>query len=224
MILAALLATAFATGGALYQNECASCHGAALQGSTQAPALLGVGAEAVDFMLRTGRMPAATTGWQDVRHPPVLDAREIDALVAYVVGRSHGSPKLPRVRSGDAFHGRAVFAENCAACHGVTGSGGSVGNANVAPALDKATPVEVAEAVRIGPDVMPRFNRDVLSDRDVDDIVAYLALFRNSQLDPGGIAMENLGPVAEGFVAWAVGIGLLLLCIRWIATIQNDAR
>ena len=42
--------------------------------------LVGVGAAAADFQLRTGRMPLAVIGKQAVRKPPAYDNDEIEAL------------------------------------------------------------------------------------------------------------------------------------------------
>jgi len=51
-------------GAKLFAANCATCHGMNLQGTTQAPSLIGVGAAAVDFQVGTGRMPLAATGPQ----------------------------------------------------------------------------------------------------------------------------------------------------------------
>jgi ubiquinol-cytochrome c reductase cytochrome c subunit len=52
-------------GAALYLQSCAACHGPGGVGSAAGPPLIGVGAAAADFMLRTGRMPlsALATGY-----------------------------------------------------------------------------------------------------------------------------------------------------------------
>ena len=34
--------------------------------------------------------------------------------------------------------------------------------------------MQVAEAIRAGPGVMPRFGHDVLSERNIDDIASYI--------------------------------------------------
>src|SRR4029077_19949896 len=46
-----------AAGQAVYSARCASCHGSEGQGTALGPPLIGVGAAAADFQLRTGRMP-----------------------------------------------------------------------------------------------------------------------------------------------------------------------
>jgi ubiquinol-cytochrome c reductase cytochrome c subunit len=204
----------------LYENRCSSCHGLSLQGSSNGPPLIGKSAADVDFMLRTGRMPAAVAWEQPAAQRPEFDDGEIRALVAYVVLVGQGSPALPTLRPGNVVRGRAAFAQNCAACHGVTGRGASVGYSEVAPSLAAAAPMVVAEAVRVGPGVMPAFGHDVISASDLDDVVAYVALLqrRSRAENPGGVSLGNVGPVAEGFVGWLFGLGLLVLLCRRIGT------
>ncbi len=211
----------------LYAQRCASCHGDAGQGSNVAPSLIGRSAADVHLMLDTGRMPAAAPYVNGVHRMPRFTEAQIDALVAYVARLSPSPPPaaLPLVYSGDPVRGRALFAENCAPCHGAAGSGASVGYDNVAPALTSASVFQVGEAIRAGPGQMPRFGPDVLSDRDVSDIAFYVNSIeaRANQpggIDAGGVATGHVGPVAEGFVAWLFGLGALTLFIRRIGTTE----
>ena len=71
------------------------------------------------------------------------------------------------------------------------------------PPLGDATAVQVAEAVRIGPYVMPRFSQRQLSDRELDSIIAYVQYAQHPD-DRGGLSLGHLGPVPEGLVAWLV--------------------
>ncbi|HEY8313908.1 MAG TPA: c-type cytochrome [Candidatus Baltobacteraceae bacterium] len=209
------------TGASLYQLDCASCHGAIGQGSTNAPPLIGKSAVDVHFMLDTGRMPAAVPNEQPVHKPSTFTERQIGEIVGYVMSFSPKVDRsLPVLGPGNVNHGRALFAENCAHCHGVTGSGASVGYSNVAPSLAQATMFQVAEAVRAGPGEMPRFGTDVFSAQDVDDIARYVNYVQTQARasNPGGLALGNIGPVAEGFVGWVFGLGLLVLLVRRIGT------
>ena len=72
VVLAAGLALAplHARGESSYELRCASCHGLALQGGRDGPPLIGTSAAYVDFMLETGRMPAAAPGQQYERSDP----------------------------------------------------------------------------------------------------------------------------------------------------------
>jgi ubiquinol-cytochrome c reductase cytochrome c subunit len=62
---------------------------------------------------------------------------------------------------------------------------------------------------------MPVFGPDTLSDHDVDSIVRYVVYLQDPE-HPGGLMIGRVGPVPEGFVAWLVGLGVLIFVIRWI--------
>ena len=110
------------------------------------------------------------------------------------------------------LEGLALFTERCAGCHQVVAQGGYVTGA-LPPPLGQATPRQVAEAVRIGPYVMPKFSQRALSDRQLDSIVRYIE-YTKSPARPGGWGLGFLGPVPEGLVTWFVAIPLLLgLCL-----------
>ena len=253
MLAAALhLASAKSSGQSLYELKCSSCHGMVLQGSPAGPPLIGTSAAYVDFMLQTGRMPAAIPGVQALPQAPQMSQGDIRAIVSYVTstsrgkaplplpaqGRSHftqvniraivrdvaanahDSQQLPQLANGNIEHGRAVFAENCEQCHGVSAHGGSVGYAIVAPSLMQTHPEQIAEAVRSGPGEMPRFGADVISASSLDDVVSYVQFLQHDKAtyNPGGLQLANIGPVAEGFVAWVFGVGILLLFVRRIGS------
>lgn len=206
-------------GADLFALHCASCHGAAGQGTIDGVSLFGVGAAAVDFVLSTGRMPLANPSEPMVRHPSPWTRRDIDAIVAFVMSVAPGGPRIPVVHpeAGDLARGEHVFFANCAPCHGGAAQGAAVGEGADAPDLYHATPVEIAEAVRIGPNPMPRFDEDVIDQHDLDSVVRYVVSLRHPP-DPGGLSLGHIGPVAEGFVAWAVGFAALLVVIRLIGT------
>ena len=126
---------------------------------------------------------------------------------------------LPLVdNTGNLARGRALFMTNCSACHGATAQGGSVGYGWIAPSLDRATVTQVAQAIRIGPGVMPRFDEHTLSTSDVNDIVRYVNVLQTNVPNAGGLPLGGLGPVAEGFVAWVLGMGVLIVIVRLIGT------
>ncbi len=206
-------------GRFLYQVHCSSCHGLRLEGSTSAPPLVDVNAAQVDFYVGTGRMPATVPYQQQLHRTPIFSQQQISGLIDYLTAVSHGSRKVPHIEgSGDLERGRTLFMANCAACHGAAASGGSVGYGWVAPSLRNATPTQIAEAVRIGPGVMPRFDSKTLSDRDLNDIMHYAHALQAGAPHPGGLALGDIGPVAEGAVAWIFGIGILMFVVRKIGT------
>ena len=212
-------ATTLDPGQTLYQIHCSSCHGASLQGSANAPSLRNVSIDAVQFYLTTGRMPAIAPSEQNQHRTPILSPAQIDALVAFVMSRSHGSTALPFVdNTGNLARGRALFMANCSACHGATAQGGSVGYGWIAPSLDRATVTQVAQAIRVGPGVMPRFNQSTLSDHDVNDIVRYVNVLQTKIPNAGGLPLGGLGAVAEGLVAWVLGMGILVVIIKLIGS------
>lgn len=202
----------------LYVASCAACHGPTGEGTPNGPSLIGVGAASVDFMLRTGRMPLPEPGAPMTRGRPAFSDEEIRALVAYVAAfGGGGGPGIPdvQVSRGDVARGRELFVTSCAACHGAGASGDSVGGGFVAPPLLGVDPTILGEAIRTGPGVMPVFDEGQLSPADVDAIAAYLAYLRSREAAPGGFPLAGVGPVAEGYVAWLVGAGLLVLAARW---------
>ena len=221
-----------AYGYHLYGEYCLSCHGTnaagrydepssatgAGPGRTQGqqggigPSLHGVGALAADFYLRTGYMPLRQIGLQPRREPVLFGERQIRALVAYVA--TFGGPPIPNPKParGSLSQGLALFTEHCAGCHQVVAQGGYVTGA-LPPQLTEATPRQVAEAVRIGPYVMPKFSQRAISDRQLDSIVRYVE-FTKAPARPGGWGLGFLGPVPEGLVTWFIAIPLLLgLCL-----------
>jgi ubiquinol-cytochrome c reductase cytochrome c subunit len=201
-----------ARGYHLYGEYCLSCHRANAAGGPDAPSLQGVGALAADFYLRTGYMPLRKLGEQPRREPLILGDRQIRALVAYVA--SFGGPPIPTPlpELGNLSKGQALFAEHCAGCHQVAAQGGYVTGA-LPPPLDEATPLQVAEAMRIGPYVMPRFSQHAISDRQLDSIVRYVEYAKHPD-KPGGWAIGFVGPVPEGLVTWFLAIPALIgLCL-----------
>lgn len=201
-----------AAGHDAYVARCASCHGSEGQGTAFGPTLIDVGAAAADFQLRTGRMPfSGAPGTQAVRKPPAFDDRTIRDLVAYVASLG-GGPAIPqpRIDLSALPGGQQLFIANCAPCHGATARGGAVGGGALAPALDKATSVEVSEAMLIGPGEMPVFSG--FSNTNRDAIVTYVT-FIQTQPNPGGASIGGIGPVPEGFAGWVLGLGLILVVV-----------
>jgi ubiquinol-cytochrome c reductase cytochrome c subunit len=208
-----------AEGRLLYEQSCASCHGPAGEGTDDGPSLRRAGPASVDFMLSTGRMPLANPGLQPERQEPAFTPEQIRAIVAYVDAFGIGGTRIPSVDPdlGSLQSGQRVYAENCAACHGSAATGDSIGGNQIAPALDEATTVQLAEAIRVGPGPMPRFGETSVDARELDSLVRYLLYLRDVP-NYGGLGLGRLGPVAEGFVGIVVGLGLLLLVIRYTGT------
>ena len=207
-------------GRELFAANCASCHGpggegnlAPVQGAGDqkgiGPSLHGVGALAADFYLRTGYMPLADPHRQPRRSNVLFSDQEIRAVVAYVASLGAGPAiPAPRPSSGNLAAGLQLFTEHCAGCHQVAAEGGYVTGA-VAPPLENATPVQIAEAVRIGPYLMPRFSKKYISDAQLNSIVRYVQYAKHPD-DRGGWAIGHVGPVPEGLVTWFIGIAAVV--------------
>ncbi|MDQ1636081.1 MAG: ubiquinol-cytochrome c reductase cytochrome c subunit [Frankiaceae bacterium] len=205
-------------GRALFLVGCSSCHGLDAQGGNQAPSLIGVGAAAVDFQVGTGRMPLAAPAAQAARKTPLYNETQIRQLAAYVDSLAPG-PAIPTVNlaDGDLAYGGELFRTNCAQCHQASGQGGALTNGKYAPNLGRATPTQVGEAMRTGPESMPVFSPAQLNDHQVNSIAKYVE-FLNNPKSPGGHPIGSYGPVPEGLVAWLVGIGGLVVATLWIGS------
>jgi ubiquinol-cytochrome c reductase cytochrome c subunit len=193
-------------GAQIFLTACATCHGSQGEGTANGPPIADAGEASADFQLRTGRMPRAQPpGGQSLPKPPAFGEQAIRDLVAYVGSLGDG-PAIPEVDpSASLSTGMELFVANCAPCHGATAAGGAVGGGWLAPALDRASPRIVAEAMLTGPGQMPVFD---LPSGDLSAVAAYVEYLRTAA-QPGGLSIGNIGPVPEGFVAWFVGMGLL---------------
>ena len=203
-------------GRDLFLRDCAWCHGSQGQGTNRGPSLIGVGAADADFWLSTGRMPIPQTERDPPRRPSPYTPAQIRALVGFVAGLAPGPP-IPTVDVAGASlsEGAEAYRDNCAACHSSTGAGGALTSGLLAPSLRFATPVEVVEAIRLGPGTMPAFGPDAIADSQAAAIARYVQTLRSPE-DRGGNGLGHLGPIPEGLVAWLVGLLAILLVVRWI--------
>ena len=224
-------------GRALYASACASCHGGTGLGNPgngppekgargvpgAGPPLVGSGARAAHFYLTTGYMPLSDPHDQPVRRKPAFREHGLRAVIAYLA--SFGGPPIPQPHpeQGNVAEGLRLFTEHCAGCHQVVAEGGVVTDA-VAPALDQSTPVQIAEAVRIGPYVMPAFPESQLSDAELDSVIGYVQYAKHPD-DRGGWSLGHLGPVPEGLVAWLIaGAALIVVSLLIGAGRRSEGR
>ena len=210
-------------GEKLFAANCATCHGMNLQGTTQAPSLIGVGAASVDFQVGTGRMPMAATGPQAEKKPVQFTEEQVAALAVYVASKGPG-PAIPSEDllqgEGDAALGAELFRINCAMCHNVAGAGGALTEGKFAPPLEGVTAVHVYEAMITGPQNMPVFNDANISPEDKANIITYLKYLEETP-SVGGYGLGDLGPVSEGLFIWIFGLGAIVGITIWLTAKSN---
>jgi ubiquinol-cytochrome c reductase cytochrome c subunit len=204
-----------AQGRALYVDSCSSCHGFRANGVPgSGPSLHGVGAGAADWYLRTGRMPLQNPRDEPERGRPHFTPPETDALVAYV--GSLGGPPIPTAdpSKGSLSEGFELFTDKCAGCHQIVARGGTVTGGRV-PDLQKVSPTEIAEVVRTGPYIMPRFSERDIDQQELNSLTRYVLYTRHPD-DTGGWGIGHIGAIPEGMVAWLLAGSALVLVARLI--------
>jgi cytochrome c oxidase cbb3-type subunit 3 len=181
-----------ADGRRLYDRMCALCHGAQGQGyaAPAATALANVNFLAVagDTYLYVntarGRPGTRMSAWGDAYGGPLTES-EIAVIVDYM--RSWQSAPSVDVTGvdveGDLDRGAAIYAANCAVCHGPTGGGRleSPAAPNGAPSLDNPVFLDTASdgfirysisAGRPGT-LMPAYGTS-LTDGQISDLVEFI--------------------------------------------------
>ncbi|WP_082777737.1 c-type cytochrome [Tsukamurella pseudospumae] len=226
-------------GQRLYETSCISCHGASLEGvKDRGPSLVGVGDAAVYFQVHSGRMPATINSSQIVRKPAKFDAKQIDAMGAYIqsIGggpsivweyNADGSIKRDennnRVIAQESLRGKnlgagaELFRLNCASCHNFTGRGGALSGGKFAPPLDPANEQEIYAAMLTGPQNMPKFSDRALSPEEKKNIIGFIKNAGETQ-SPGGSAIGGFGPAAEGMVMWFTGMIAVVGAAMWVGS------
>lgn len=226
---------AVADGRTFYLRDCAWCHGNDGAGTERGPDLLtGTNGPAMNhFVISSGRMPLEHEGQRVERRAAVYDPGEIEAIVEFMRSFDAPGPELPEPDpNADLQAGLALYQENCAACHSTTGVGGALtageretvyeeGPSLVAPGLLDSSPTEIAAAVRVGPGTMPVFSEETLDDEELSEVTRYVVYLQNPS-DRGGAPIGRVGPVAEGAIGWVVGLGVLLVFIRWAGTKRGE--
>lgn len=208
-------------GAQLFAGNCSSCHGISGSGIASSrpgagavpgagPPLRGVGALAADFYLRSGYMPLSSIHDQPGPDRVLFSDKEIRSLVAYVASLGPG-PAIPNPdpSSGSLSDGLHLFTQHCAGCHQVVARGGFVTGALVPP-LQGVNATQIAEAVRVGPYLMPRFSSKQISDAQLNSIIRYV-LWTRRPSNHGGWGIGNLGPIPEGLVTWWIAAPLVIV-------------
>jgi ubiquinol-cytochrome c reductase cytochrome c subunit len=211
-------------GRMLFTENCSACHGVEAEGSAPGaaltgPSLHGVGGATVDLWLTEGWMPLRVSETQPESKPVILTPAQIDDIVAYVVSLAPGGVPVPSnvpLSGASPAEGFFIFSLNCAPCHAITGAGDALASGVHAPSLHTPTALQVLEAIRTGPQNMPRFGPGDISDQQALDVVDYVTKYIEHPRNIGGIGLGGVGPVAEGFVGLFVGVGVCLLAAYWV--------
>jgi cytochrome c oxidase cbb3-type subunit 3 len=196
-----LLPTAQAAhdGARLYASHCAACHGSRGTGGVGVPlALPDFLAQVDDAYLsksirlgRPGRVMPAFAHFSDA---------ETAAIVHHIRSWQSGPKVVPvKVNRGNAAHGARLYAAHCAECHGANGEGGHGTGVTfsrprdlpiLAPALNNAgflasvTDQQIKATLTYGRKGTPMssFLAKGLSERDLDDVVAFVRDFERDPL------------------------------------------
>jgi ubiquinol-cytochrome c reductase cytochrome c subunit len=213
------LSPAAQQGKGYFDQSCASCHGANAQGVPgKGPSLIGVGSASVEFQVGTGRMPLARQEAQAEKKKPQFNEDQTRDIGAYIEALG-GGPEVPPGddlhSKGDPSKGGSLFRENCASCHSYTAGGGALSSGKFAPSIN-ATDRQIYAAMLSGPQNMPVFGDNQLSQQEKEDIIAYVQNLKHDQ-DPGGWGIGRLGPVPEALVIFLVGLVALIFASLWIA-------
>ena len=208
-------ASADDVGAALYNRHCAACHGNNGMGGVGVPlALADFLAVADDHYLRTtirrgrpGRvMPAFTQ----------LREEEVTALVRHILSWKAPQTKsqaLIPARRGSAARGEPLYVQHCAACHGDHGQGGHGTGVTfsrprdypiLAPALNNPGFLAAASDAMIKTTLvhgrtgtpMVSFRTKGLSDKNLDDIVAYVRSFQ-TKASPSAVPSDEPAVISQ---------------------------
>jgi ubiquinol-cytochrome c reductase cytochrome c subunit len=105
-------------------------------------------------------------------------------------------------------------------CHNAVGAGGALTQGKYAPSLRETSAKHIYEAMVTGPQNMPVFSNSNLSPADKTDIITYLQYVQKNP-SVGGDELGNLGPVAEGLLAWLGMLGLIVVITIWLGAKSN---
>lgn len=176
----------------LYAQNCSACHGAKGEGALTvgigSPVYLAIAADStIRDTIRKGRRGTPMSAFAQSEGGMLTDA-QIEILVRGIRQRggqalaSDIPPPYASTQPGDMAHGRQVFTESCAGCHGADGRGARrIADPSY---LLLVTDQHLRTVIIVGmPNLgMPdwRGHSKPLSDAEITDVVAWLAAQRQS--------------------------------------------
>jgi mono/diheme cytochrome c family protein len=176
-----------ARGKALFAaNQCISCHGSVGQGNRFSGPELAPHPVSYAAFIKQLRSPARDMPPYSTNLVSDQQAADIYAYLQSIPGGKPASqiPLLSSVDTGNAgpapkaaargnvAHGKAIFAENCAACHGANATGG-VGPSLIGEKSRKDLPAAIG-FIKSPQAPMPALYPSKLSEQDVADVAAYV--------------------------------------------------
>lgn len=206
-------AMAAPNGAKLYGRNCASCHGASGDGGIGVPLALpafqaGISDDYLRKTIHDGRPGRVMPSFSS------LKPAEVDAIVRHVRTWNKGSSVTYSDRriKGDPVHGKKLFGQYCASCHGVSGEGSKGTGVTfsrprdlpiMAPALHNpgflaaATDSMIKATLMHGREGTPMvsFLKLGLKERDINDIVRYVRSFENQPLPESAQVLQVESPV-----------------------------
>jgi len=215
MWVACVPAWAADDGARLYAHYCAACHGSRGTGGVGVPlALPDFLATVDDAYLRTtirlGRPGRVMPAFKQLRDT------EVDAIVHYIRGWAPPAKSAESAAKttvpGNTEHGAKLFAGHCAVCHGAHGEGGHGTGVTfsrprdlpvLAPALNNPGFLAAASDTMIKTTLMrgrrgtpmQSFLQQGLTEKDIDDVVAYVRGFAHEPRPAGAKTGADESPL-----------------------------
>jgi len=218
LIVPYLHADALKSGEKLYSQHCASCHGTDGRGGTGVPLTNKSFQQQVSNEFLFNTIKHGRPGRVMPSFSYHLNDKEIHAIVAHLRSFTDARPAkhITTPIKGDITHGKLLFHDHCIACHGSDGKGGKGTGVTFSrprdlpilpPALNNsgflssATDQMIKTTLMQGREntPMPSFIKSGLSEKDINDLVAYIRNFERYQekYDPNRYKSEALMIEAE---------------------------
>ena len=234
-----IFATAYAQGGnpargaQLFASDCAVCHGDSAQGrigATLAKDFPGIRVDALlGETISNGVQGSVMPAWSAAKGGPLTDI-DIADLVAFIQSLGHQAPsvipgptatRLPppptavQFPPGDATRGAAVFAQNCALCHGDKGQGriGATLQKDW-PGLNVSALLDATIARGVAGSKMPAWaksNGGPLTDQEIADAAAFVQTLKPGA-QPTSVPAQapEAGPFSGSLALVCIGLLILL--------------
>lgn len=229
-------------GSQIYDANCAVCHGSEGQGRIGANlsgAFPAIDPEAFARATVEQGIPGSTMPAWSQQHGGPLDDQEIEDVVAFVTSLSGGrSPMAPTATplpvtpvptvpgaTGDPGHGRALFVENCAMCHGERGQG--LVGANLNKAFASFNPQQFVRATvsdGITGTAMPAWSQakgGPLAEQEIDDISAYIVTLAATAPQATATPAPTAQATSGGLPWWLLVLLTIIVVVVVIALIMQ---